>query len=895
MTRYDRRNGIGLELLSVERPGRYLGGELNARKHSPERAYRFCLLFPDLYDIGISYHGFQILYHLLNRFPEVVCERAYLPAPDMQSLMRRRRIPLYTLESGATVGGFNVVGITLQTEMHYPGVVRALDLAGITRLTADRRDDEPIVIGGGPCAFHPEPVAPFFDAFLIGDGEEAVGELVGLLKSDAFRRVPRRAKWEALAGLSGVYVPALYTPAVDEPVAVRPMNGAPSRIRARVTPLLKPDHYPTHPIVPILRGVHDRLTVEIMRGCTQGCRFCQAGMLHRPVRERPVSDIVEQVLTGLEATGYNEVGLLSLSTSDYSRLTELLTVLSEELAHRHASLAFPSLRPASFTEETARIDAGGRKSGLTFAVEAGSQRLRDVINKSLTEDELLTAVERGYRHGWRSIKLYFMVGLPTETDDDLGEGSALLRRVEKLVPRGRELHISVAPFIPKPHTVFEGERFVDVDDLKTRQRRLCRGVNSRRVKLDFANPERYQIEALSARGDRRLAPVIAAVAESGAGLEAWSDWFSRERWLTALSCHLPDWQNILEPIPDGAPRPWAHLAKGIAPKFIRQDRDAANAGHILPDRRDDECYRCGLMKLCDEASEFGKNQLVEPRTTNHGPQTATTEPQTTCRYRLWFAKLRRMRYLGHHDVMRLVELGLHRAGVPLRYREGFSRRPKFSYGPALPLGQGGLYLWLAFETTAALVAEDWLPRIRRKMPPGLRPWRLETASGTAGEFMFVCPSQLAGGKFVCPSQLAGGGKESSQEGYRLKFNTPIPLPMTADGIGEEERTADNSVRSEDLTELSNLNGSLMSRLREIIPAAAACQLSTSRKVLTLTLDDRRALPAKIRELQKAAPDDDSQSENGFRLLSVTRIWRSRVGENIGQKSIAMDSRTAATY
>jgi radical SAM family uncharacterized protein len=867
MTRYDRRNGIGLELLSVQRPGRYLGGELNARKHSPERAYRFGLLFPDLYDIGISYHGFQILYHLLNRFPEVVCERAYLPAPDMQSLMRRRRIPLYTLESGATVGGFNVVGITLQTEMHYPGVVRALDSAGITRLTADRRDDEPIVIGGGPCAFHPEPVAPFFDAFLIGDGEEAVGELVGLLKSDAFRRVPRRAKWEALAGLSGVYVPALYTPAVDEPVAVRPMNGAPSRIRARVTPLLKPDHYPTHPIVPILRGVHDRLTVEIMRGCTQGCRFCQAGMLHRPVRERPVSDIVEQVLTGLEATGYNEVGLLSLSTSDYSRLTELLTVLSEELAHQHASLAFPSLRPASFTEETARIDAGGRKSGLTFAVEAGSQRLRDVINKSLTEDELLTAVERGYRHGWRSIKLYFMVGLPTETDDDLGEGSALLQRVEKLVPRGRELHISVAPFIPKPHTVFEGERFVDVDDLKTRQQRLCRGVGSRRVKLDFANPERYQIEALLARGDRRLAPVIAAVAESGEGLEAWSDWFSRERWLTALSRHLPDWQRTLEPISDALPRSWGHLAKGVTPKFIRSDRDTANAGRTLPDCRDDESAAadlCGLMKLCDEASGVSKDQPVEPRTTNHGPQTATTEPQTTHRYRLWFAKLRRMRYLGHHDIMRLVELGLRRAGVPLRYREGFSRRPKFSYGPALPLGQGGLCLWLAFETTTPLVAEDWLPRIRWKMPPGLRPWRLETASGMSGEFMFVCPCSA-------PQGRTGGGKESSQEGYRLKFNTPIPLPTTADGIGKEERTADNSVRSEDLTELSNLNGSLMSRLREIIPTAAACQLSTSRKVLTLTLDDRRALSAKIRELQKVAPDDDSQSENGFRLLSVTRI------------------------
>ena len=737
MTFDDQRLKLHRHLCKVERPGRYLGGEINAVKGQPHADFRFCLLFPDLYDIGISYYGFQILYHLLNRMDGVVCERAYLPWPDMQRLMRSLEVPLYSLESGSPLSHFDAIGVTLQTETHYPGVVKALELAGIPIHSQERSGSDPVVIGGGPCAFHPEPVAPFFDAFLIGDAEEALPEMVERMRAPVFQRADRREKWEQLAGLDGVYVPGLYRPS-DDFLRVEPVGDAPKRVKASVAAELRADYYPRKPLVPLVKGTHDRLTVELMRGCTRGCRFCQAGIIQRPVRERPVEEILAQVLEGLQTTGYDEVGLLSLSTSDYSRLPELMTELNRRLVGRHATLSFPSLRPSSFTEEIAGADTGGRRSSLTFAVEAGSQRLRDVINKALTEDELFAAVERAYRNGWRVVKLYFMVGLPTETPDDISEGAELLRRVAGMTPRWGELHVSVAPFIPKPHTVFEGDEFLAVDELERRQRMLLSRLPRRRVKSEWRDPERNLVEAVLARGDRRLAKVVQAVARTGDAFEAWGGCFSWERWRVALDELYPEWIKIREAVQSESPRPWSHLAKGVTAKFLKEDRNAAETGVTLPDCSQDECYLCGLMKLCDTVSAASKSDVKtgvrESVSIPVSTLPASAEPGAgKYRHRLTFSKLWRARFMGHHDLMRTVEMALLRAGVPLIYSQGFNPRPRISYGPALSLGLGAVSTWIEFDALVPMMAEEWLPRLRQSFPAGIIPWTLVEAAGLQRE------------------------------------------------------------------------------------------------------------------------------------------------------------------
>ncbi len=833
MTQHDRRLKLNRHLTSVERPGRYIGGELYAVRPNRDADFRFCLIFPDLYDIGISYLGFQILYHILNRMEGVVCERSYLPWPDMQAMMRRRGVPLYSLESGRELSAFDAVGITLQTELHYPGVVRTLDLAGITRRASDRDDREPLVIGGGPCAFHPEPAAPFFDAFLLGDGEEALQEMVDLMRRRDFQLAPRREKWQRLSGIEGVYVPSLYRQDPDALNRLLADPGTPPRIRARTVTSLKPEYYPNRPIVPFVRGAHDRLTVEIMRGCTRGCRFCQAGMLNRPVRERPVGELAKQVIEGLDVTGWDEVGLLSLSTSDYSGLDALLETLSERLSGRRATLAFPSLRPATFTEALARIDTGGRRSSLTFAVEAGSRRLRDVINKGLDEEVGLAAVERAYRHGWKTVKLYFMVGLPTERMEDIEAGAALIRRIERMMPRGRELHVSVAPFIPKPHSVFEGERFLDADELKRRQRRLFSRISSRRVKTDWCDPERSRIEALLARGDRRLASVVEVVADEGDGFEGWGGMFSAERWHRALAELLPDWQALLRPFGEDEARPWDHLVKGITRRFIREDLAAAYNARRLPDCRTDECYHCGLTGLCDEVKEHARTAETIPTDTGvsvsgggarlHVPVQPEdgTDREKRCRYRLSFSKLWRARFLGHHDLMRAVVRALHRAGTPLAYSRGYTPRPRVSYSPALPLGYGAVALWIEFETTGELKLDHWLKKMRQAFPPGIRPWE-------------IVPVQPKREDAVA---------EPDMHRYRLRFDRPLRFI--------EGGTADNG-------------GSF--------PGLAGWELDRWGRTLLVELTPVNGrFPSPVEVGSSLTDSDGEAGDRTARLLSVTRI------------------------
>ncbi len=716
-----------LSEISCERPGRYTGGEVNSISPDADAEFRICLVFPDLYDLGISYYGFQILYHLFNQIPGVSCERAYLPWRDMQEGMAKSGIPLYSLEGGRLLKDFDAIGITLQTELHYPGVVKVLDLAGIPRQSKNRKPNDPIILGGGPCAFHPEPIAPFFDALLVGDGEEAVFDISKVCADRDFKRAPRQEKWQALSQIRGMYVPELYRPDRDDAQKIVPIADAPAKIHARITEKLDRSIYPDKPLVPIVPATHDRLTIEVMRGCSQGCRFCQAGMIHRPVRERDPNEIVEQVMSGLNATGWNEVGLLSLSTSDYSHLKELLERLNERLPERRASVSFPSLRPGSFTEEMAALNTGGRKHSLTFAIEAGSERLRSSINKSLRSEELYEAIERSLKHGWKGLKLYFMVGLPTETYADLDEGAEMLRKIQGMLRRNNSLNISVSPFIPKPFSVFEGEAFGDTKDLLKRQYCLIKNLRGKGIKTSYRDPDESMIEAVLSRGDRNLASVIEIIASEGSGFEAWGGEFSFHRWTEALNKLIPDWTVSLERKGLGDSTSWGHISKGISRKFIRTELERSQNNLRTADCRLDECTNCGLMTYCekitaDSVPQIEKNRNEEPAQTE---SSVTVVPQTEkFRYRLEFAKLRRARYLGHHDLMRTVNRMLIRAGVPLAFTQGFNPRPVYSYAPALSLGVGATKTWIDMQVTTELDQTQWLDLIHLQAPMGIRPLRL---------------------------------------------------------------------------------------------------------------------------------------------------------------------------
>ncbi|MCF7810152.1 TIGR03960 family B12-binding radical SAM protein [bacterium] len=758
-----RRFRPDASLITVERPGRYIGGEINAVKPKQDIDLKLCLLFPDVYDIGISYYGFQILYHIANGLEGVSCERAYLPWQDMQLWFVKNKIQLYSLESFRPLSDFDAIGITLQTELHYPGIVKGLDLAGIERYAVDRQKNEPLIIGGGPCAFHPEPVAPFFDVILVGDGEEALPEMLNLMRTQEFKTADRREKWSVLAEIEGVYAPNLTG---NSDFALHDeLVGNKSKIRARVVSALKPEYYSTSPLVPLTAGVHDRLTIEIMRGCTQGCRFCQAGMINRPVRERPVVEIVDQVKQGLKNTGYDEVSLLSLSTSDYSQLPELLNALTDLLSQRHASLAFPSLRPATFTEEMAKVDTGGKKSGITFAVEAGSQRLRDVINKNLTKEQLHESTERAWRNGWNVVKLYFMVGLPTEQLGDIEEGSILLQQLQRSIPRGKSLHVSVSPFIPKPHSIFEKEEFFDIGELTNRQNLFIKRLNPRRVKISRHDPRMSCIELLLARGDSNMSRVIEYVAEQGTGIEAWSGNFSEERWLNAMDQYVPDWSDLLKPQYSEKPTVWSFINKGFTRRFRQDDLEAAYNAVTLSDCKTEACYNCGLKRECDqvisESASMNKEAILQPEPKS---DKQIQDNDSKFRYRLIFTKLLNARYLGHHDLMRVVTLSLLRSGLSLNYTQGFNPRPKVTYDQAIPLGFGKSSLWIEFETSVELETKDWLKRLRSVLPSGVKAIQLEEFSGKDNRQNEI----------------------SDQKFYRLRFDRPVTISILNSEIPDDD-------------------------------------------------------------------------------------------------------------
>jgi radical SAM family uncharacterized protein/radical SAM-linked protein len=742
-------------LPTVEKPGRYVGLERNVvRKNLPASAVTVALAFPDTYEIGMSHTGLKILYEIVNRRPDFACERTYAPWVDLERRMREEKIPLFTVESFAPVADFDVVGFSLQSELNYSNIPNMLDLAAIPVWQRERGDPDPIVLGGGPCTANPEPIADFFDAFLVGDAEEALPRFLDVLRGARSAGLPRRDVLALLAALDGIYVPSFYdvSYAEDGRIAAITRNDprAPERARRTWVPVLKPEYYPDKPMVPSVEIVQDRLGLEVMRGCTQGCRFCQAGYWYRPVRELDPDDVVSMTKTFIAESGWSEVGLLSLSTADYSQIEPLVRCLAPQLSDRRVSISLPSLRAEAFSVGLADAVSEVRKSGFTFAPETGSDRLRRVINKTFTNADMIRAADVAFGRGWDLIKVYTMIGLPTETKEDLDE---LVTLVEGILAQGRrygrkEVNVSVGPFVPKSWTPFQWAPFDGVDLLEKKLSYLKdRFRRVRGAKMKWHEPREAEIECILSRGDRRVSRILHAAWVSGVKFDGWSEHFRYDLWNRAFesegipkSAYLRDYDldEIL---------PWDVLDVSITKRFLKVELVKAKKEMRTEDCKWGHCYACGVPGNGKDtvlaASFAGTLPALDPSVTAADDPAAyrdvakgaayrqkampdlpsaarrsATPVRDVFRHRITFEKSGDARFLSHRNTMDVLERAIRAAGLPARYSEGFNPHMKLSMGPALPLGLESLHEVFDVEGTARF-APDAAEAISAKLPPGL--------------------------------------------------------------------------------------------------------------------------------------------------------------------------------
>ncbi|MBM4333275.1 MAG: TIGR03960 family B12-binding radical SAM protein [Deltaproteobacteria bacterium] len=716
------------ELLLVSKPSRYMGGEINAIVKDLNRVrLKFALAFPDVYEVGMSHLGLQILYHILNQDAHVACERVFAPWPDMEKFLRERDLPLTSLESSLPLKEFDVIGFSLQYELNYTGVLNILDLSGIPLKAADRGENDPIIIGGGPCALNPEPLTDFFDAFILGDGEEAVLKICREIIDSREKAKSKAELLASLSGIEGVYIPSFFQMEYEPDGIIKniiPRKTGYSTVLRCILPDLDRGDFPKRPILPYLEVIHDRLNIEIARGCTRGCRFCQAGMIYRPLRERSPQIILHLVEECLKSTGHDEVSLLSLSTGDYSCIEPLLTRIIDRYRNERVAVSLPSLRVETLTPSLIQKIREVRKTGFTLAPEAGTERLRQVINKGNTEEDLLATIRAVFMANWQMVKLYFMLGLPTETEDDLGGVVSLCRKALTEARRAKgsaHINVSISNFIPKAHTPFQWEPQCSAEETTKKQKYLRKNLEQYGFRLKWSDPRLSLLEGVFARGDRRLGLTLMAAYNLGCRLDGWGDHFRYDLWEKAFA------QTGLHPFFYAFRRrelneilPWDHLNSRIAKRFLEEERRKAFAAIPTGDCRRAACNGCGVCGGADLFSNRIANDVEVPCPNIPLPKKPNEFPFPIRRFRSQFAKSGPAKFIGHLELSRSMIRAFRRAQFPLVFSQGFHPLPKVSFGPPLPVGYESFAEFFDYQIKGKLDPEEAAIRLNALLPPGIK-------------------------------------------------------------------------------------------------------------------------------------------------------------------------------
>lgn len=739
------------ELLTVERPARYLGGEMEALPNeipdSRGRLMRVALAFADVYEIAHGHLGHKILYDMINGTPGLSAERAYAPWPDWEAVLRRRNRPLASLENRRPLAFFDIVGFSLQYELGYTNILNMLELGGIPARAAERGEDQPLLAAGGPGAANPEPLADFFDIFFLGDAERSFIEDLAIIKEWKYEKAPKKELFKRLQGRPGIYIPSFFSPVYDAEGRFNGLENLVSgydRVVRAVATDLDAAPFPLCQISPLIKPVHDRVVVEIGRGCSRGCRFCQAGYIYRPVRERRRETVMRLAGENLKRSGQDEVSFLSLSAGDHTQIDSLVSGFMDEYAARTVALSLPSLRVKSLSGHLANQIKRVRKTGFTLAPEAGTQRLRDVINKDLTDDDLLAAAEMAFSLGWRTLKLYFMVGLPTETDDDLAGIAALTSRLRKM--SRAQLNLGVAHFTPKAHTPFQWQPNASSAVISERLFKVRDFTKAPGLTPKWNAPGASWVESILARGNRRLGRVLELVHKAGARFEAWGDRFEPRYWEEALTAENMGGDFWHKPYTPDSTLPWDHLMAGPDKGYLKKELAKAEEGLTTQDCRFGPCLGCGA---CHDGASI---DLAEVLPASSPAATGPTEPAETgshpklqAVFLINFQKAGRAAFLGHLELVALFKRAFRRAGIDLAMSEGFHPQPKMSFLTALPLGVVSEDEYLRVVTAEIMTPENLtrdldaslpvdiilkgvtiLPFHRSKIQPEAVTWKIES-------------------------------------------------------------------------------------------------------------------------------------------------------------------------